>query len=231
MGRDALADLFVKILNFVHDQNNTNIMARIRTIISTLLLLCLSFHVKAQEGFQIGFSASPSWKINMTTQKQTGIRSYQSGYGFSIGIPVKYWINDYSAFSSGLEYDFSAFDGFQNGQLVSSVRFNALHLPLMFNVNLTGHWYALVGAGLLYNLSARDLNAVTFGTDITSQTNRLQPYLGLGISSLNERDRGLLEYGVQLRYQVRDIWINDYAPLENFNAHLISADLVIHYYF
>ena len=206
-------------------------MTRIRTIISAVLLLALSFQLKAQEGFQIGFGASPSWKINMTTQKQTGIRSYQSGYGFSIGIPVKYWINDYSAFSSGLEYDFAAFDGFQNGQLVSSVRFNALHLPLMFNVNLIDDWYALVGGGVLFNLSARDLNSVTFGTDITTQTNRLQPYLGIVVSSLKEKSRGLLEYGIQLRYQVRDIWISDYAPLENFNAHLISADLVIHFYF
>lgn len=196
-----------------------------------LFTLFLTVQLNAQDGFMIGFSASPSWKINMTTQKQTGIRSYQSGYGFSAGIPIKYWINDYSAFSSGIEYDFTAFDGFNNGQLVSSVRFNAIHLPLMFNVNLSGNWYALVGAGLLFNISARDLNNVTYGTDITTQTNRLQPYLGLGISSISESNKGFLEYGIQLRYQVRDIWINDYAPLENFNAHLISADFVIHYYF
>ena len=206
-------------------------MTKIKTRIILFIVLFVAFQLNAQEGFNIGFSASPSWKINMTTQKQTGIRSYQSGYGFSAGIPVKYWINDYSAFSSGLEYDFTAFDSFQNGQLVSSVRFNALHLPLMFNVNLSGNWYALVGTGLLFNLSTRDLNSVTFGTDITSQTNRLQPYLGLGVCSISESNKGLLEYGIQLRYQVRDIWINDYAPLENFNAHLISADFVIHYYF
>lgn len=206
-------------------------MTKIKTRITLFIALFVAFQLNAQEGFNIGFSASPSWKINMTTQKQTGIRSYQSGYGFSAGIPIKYWMNDYSAFSSGLEYDFTAFDSFQNGQLVSSVRFNALHLPLMFNVNLSGNWYALVGTGLLFNLSARDLNSVTFGTDITSQTNRLQPYLGLGVCSISESNKGLLEYGVQLRYQVRDIWINDYAPLENFNAHLISADFVIHYYF
>lgn len=206
-------------------------MGNIRTKITLFIFLFVAFQLNAQEGVNIGFSASPSWKINMTTQKQTGIRSYQSGYGFSAGVPLKYWINDYSAFSSGLEFDFTAFDNFQNGQLVSSVRFNALHLPLMFNVNLSDNWYALIGTGLLLNLSARDLNSVTFGTDITPQTNRLQPYLGVGVCSISESNRGLLEYGVQLRYQVRDIWISDYAPLENFNAHLISADFVLHYYF
>ena len=101
----------------------------------------------------------------------------------------------------------------------------------MFNVNLSGNWYALLGGGLMYNISARDLNSVTYGTDITAQTNRLQPYLGLGVSSISDNERGTIEYGAQLRFQVRDIWVDDYAPLVNFNAHMLTADFVIRYFF
>jgi len=195
-----------------------------------LLTLFLGLNSIAQQGFMLGLNISPTWKIIMSSPKQTGLRTYQGGYGFTVGIPVKYWINDYSAFCSGIEYDFSAFDSYQNSNLVSSVRFNSLHLPLMFNVNLSGDWYGLLGAGLLYNLSVRDLNS-TIGTDVTAVTNRLQPYLGLGVSTIRSNDYGYFEYGIQLRYQFRDMWDKNYAPLVDFNSHLISGDFIFRYFF
>lgn len=190
----------------------------------------LSLNVFAQDGFMMGVNISPAWKVNMTAQKQTGLRTYQSGYGFSIGVPFKYWINDYSAFSSGIDYDFGAFDGYNNGNLVSSVRFSAVHVPLMFNINLTGNWYALAGAGVLYNLAVRDLNYVG-GSDVTGVSNQFQPYLGLGVSSIIERGSGFFEYGAKIRYQVRNIWNEDYPAIDGYNSRLISIDFVLQYFF
>ncbi len=192
--------------------------------------LLLTFNGIAQEGFMVGINISPTWKVIMSSPKQTGLRTYQSGYGFNAGMPIKYWINDYSAFCSGIEYDFAAFDSYENAILVSSVRYNALHVPLMFNINLSGDWYGLIGGGLMYNLAVRDLNS-TIGTDVTAVTNRFQPYLGLGVSTIRSNDYGFFEYGVQVRYQIRNSWDSGYAPLADYNAHLISGDFIFRFFF
>lgn len=199
--------------------------------IITILIGIISVQLCAQNSPQFGVNISPSWKINAVRQVQTGLRSSQSGYGFRIGVPVKFWLNDYTAFNTGLDYEFTTFDGFENGQLVSSFRFNSLHLPLVFNMHLSGNLYAMAGAGLVYNLTVRDLNNITFGTDMSSVTNALQPELALGINSFVDKGNGKLEFGVLGRYQILDIWKNDYLPMEPFNSHLISLDLLLRYYF
>ena len=199
--------------------------------IIAILVLAISTQISAQDSPQFGVNISPSWKINAARQVQTGLRSNQSGYGFRVGVPVKFWLNDYTAFNTGLDYEFTSFDGFQNGQLVSSFRFNSLHLPLVFNMHLSGNLYAMAGTGLVYNLTARDLNNITFGTDVSAVTNSLQPELALGINSFVEKGSGEFEFGVLGRYQILDIWKNDYLPMEPFNSHIISLDLLLRYYF
>ncbi|MFT5821188.1 MAG: hypothetical protein ACI8ZM_002437 [Crocinitomix sp.] len=197
-----------------------------------ILIITLFFasNAMSQDGVQFGLNVSPSWKINMSKQKGTGIRNNQSGYGFNAGVPIKYWLNEFRSLNTGLDFEFTAFDYVQNGFLVSSFRFSSLHLPVMFNFHLSGSLYAMVGTGVVYNFAVRDLN-VAQGTDLTGVTNNVQPYLGFGLNSLIEKDFGYFEVGVQGRYQVLDIWKSSYEKYEDSNSHLAALDLILRYYF
>lgn len=197
-----------------------------------ILIITLFFGITgiSQEGWQVGLSVSPSYKINMSKQKGTGLRTNQGGYGFSVGVPVKYWLNEFTAFNTGIDYEFTAFDSYQGTLLISSFRFNSLHVPVMFNIHLSGKLYAMVGSGVVYNASVRDLNVLQ-GNDLSSVTNRVIPYLGLGLNSFIDKDFGYFEVGVQGRYQLLDIWKSTYLPQENFNSHLVSLDFIFRYYF
>lgn len=181
------------------------------------------------QGLEFGINVSPGLRIIVSQQTGTGLRSYQTGFGFSTGIALKYWVSEFTSFNTGLDYEFSAFDSFQNTQLVSSFRLKALHLPLMLNIHLRGSFYAMAGSGLAYNLAVRDLNAQ--GNDLTGNTNRLQPYLGLGVNSLMEKDFGNIELGALLRFQVLNIWKKNYLPFQGYSQHLAPLEFVFRYYF
>ena len=195
------------------------------------IILLLSTSVSFGQGTQFGITINPAWRIKMSRQIGTGLRTNQSGYGFTVGVPVKTWVNQFTAFNTGLEFEFTAFDGFENGNLVSSNRFNAVHVPLLFNFQLSGNLYAMAGSGLVYNFSVKELNNVTLGAEVSSVTNNVQPYLGVGVNSLMEKDWGKVEVGVLARYQLLDVWKSSYEPFENFNTHLASLDFLFRYYF
>jgi hypothetical protein len=199
--------------------------------IGLVFLLLFSAGQSQAQGTQLGLTINPAWKVKMSRQKVTGLRTNQSGYGFTVGVPVKHWFNEFTALNTGLEFEFSAFDGFQNGLLVTSNRFNALHVPLLFNFHLSGNMYAMAGTGLVYNLSVKELNNVTIGANVTSVTNNVQPYLGAGVNRLLEKDWGKIEVGVLARYQLLDVWKNSYEPLDDFNTHLATLDFLFRYYF
>ncbi len=185
--------------------------------------------VTAQNKWQFGVNISPAWKLNLHKSKLTTLRTSESGYGFTLGVPVKYWINDYSSFNTGIDYDFTSFDNITNNQLVSSFRINSVQVPLIVNSNLKKSWYAMWGAGVVYNFSVRDLN-IQGGSDLSGFSNRIQPYLGLGINTLLERDFGYFELGVLGRYQLLDIWTKDYPPAEAVTSHLLSIDFLLRFY-
>jgi hypothetical protein len=195
-----------------------------------LLLLWTSTNVLAQGNWNLGVYIAPSWKINMSRQIQTGLRSSQSGYGFSAGIAVRKEMNDFTSFNTGLLYNYAAFDVFSNGLLISSFRINSLDLPLLFNTNIKGSWNAMYGAGGVYNMRVRSLD-VNLGSDFSNFTNNLQPYLGLGINTKIERADNHILTGLLAKYQVLDIWNKDYVALQNFNSHLVSLDFFFTYYF
>jgi hypothetical protein len=195
-----------------------------------LFLIWTSTQVLAQGNWNLGVYIAPSWKINMSKQIQTGLRSSQSGYGFTTGIAVKKEMNDFTSFHTGLLYNYAAFDVFSNGLLVSSFRINSLDLPLLFNSNIKGSWNAMYGAGGVYNMRVRSLD-VNLGSDFSNYTNNVQPYLGLGINTKIERADNHILTGLLARYQVLDIWNKDYVALQNFNSHLVSLDFFFTYYF
>lgn len=195
-----------------------------------LFLILTSTQVLAQGSWNFGAYIAPSWKINMSRQIQTGLRSSQSGYGFTAGLAVKKEMNDFTSFHTGLLYNYAAFDVFSNGLLVSSFRINSLDLPLLFNTNLKGSWNAMYGGGGVYNMRVRNLD-VNFGSDFSNYTNNIQPYLGLGINTKIERADDHILTGLLAKYQVLDIWNKEYVALQNFNSHLVSLDFFFTYYF
>ncbi len=195
-----------------------------------IILLLTSTNVLAQGNWSLGVYIAPSWKINMSKQIQTGLRSSQSGYGFSAGLAVKKELNDFTSFNTGLLYNYAAFDVFASGLLISSFRINSLDLPLLFNTNIKGSWNAMFGGGGVYNMRVRNLD-VNFGSDFSNFTNNIQPYLGLGINTKIERADNHILTGLLAKYQLLDIWNKDYIALQNFNSHLVSLDFFFTYYF
>lgn len=183
----------------------------------------------SQKKLQIGAHLAPAWKLNLHRSKLTGIRSNESGFGFTAGIPVKYWFNDYTSFNTGINYDFTSFDQFINQQLVSSFRISALELPLMLSSNVKGNWYAMYGLGINYNLWTRVLN-LAGGADVSELTHKVQPYLGIGLNRLIEQSKGVFEVGILGRLQLRDIWNKTYAPSKSVTSKLLSLDLLLRYY-
>lgn len=195
-----------------------------------IILILISTQVLAQGNWNFGVYIAPSWKINSSRQIQTGLRTNQSGYGFSTGLAVKNELNDFTSFNTGILYNYAAFDVFSNGLLISSFRISSLDLPLLFNTNLKGSWNAMYGAGGVYNMRVRNLD-VYLGSDFSNVTNNIQPYLGLGINTKIERVDNHILTGLLAKYQLLDIWNKDYVAFQNFNSHLISLDFFFTYYF
>ncbi|MCG8576467.1 MAG: hypothetical protein MI810_16395 [Flavobacteriales bacterium] len=195
----------------------------------TLFFLCLSFFSFAQEGFHIGVEVMPSWKLNAHRNKIIGNWSAESGYGFSLGIPIMYGKTEDVAFKTGLSYDFTSFDQLVNGVLTSSRRFNAIQLPLAANIKIKEPFYATVGGGLSYIFSARRID-LGINVPINNTLRRFQPYVSVGANLLQERDFGLFELGIQGRYFVLDIWNKNEPNVANISSHFLMLDLTMRYY-
>ncbi|WP_070138474.1 outer membrane beta-barrel protein [Crocinitomix algicola] len=195
-----------------------------------IAVLIISIGSYGQEGVKVGLNVSPGFKVNMSKQKGTGLRNNNTGYGFNVGLPVKVWVSEFTALNTGVNYDFAAFDSYFDGLLISSFRVSAIDVPVLFNIHMSGQYYGLLGGGVAYNLRVADLNAA-LGTNLTGVSNRIQPYLSVGINNLMEKDFGLLEIGILGRYQLLDIWKSSYQPYENISSHLVSLDLLFRYYF
>lgn len=195
-----------------------------------LLFFCLSKNLVAQDGLQIGASVTTGLALQTHRSKTTGIWSSQSGYGFSFGIPFKYWTSETRAFNFGLDYEYVAYDNRVNNNLVSSTRYHSLHLPLTYNINLFSTWYAAVGTGLNYFIRSRTFSPGNT-VDISNSANPFQPYLSLGINTLAKRGSGFFELGVQARYHFLDLWKKTYPNFNVTTSKILSMDLVMRFYF
>lgn len=199
-----------------------------------ILILCLlgligTGSVKAQEGFQLGLELSPAWNINVQKQLGTGLRTYASGYGFNVGVPVKWWAFESLALQTGLSFEYMAFDNRFQNTLVSSLRYGSLHLPLMFNYAVTDGWYAIFGGGVNYNVFNQSWVS-GIGINISNQTNKLQPYVGAGVSTMMHRDKGSFELGAQARFHLINIWADGTVNAMDFKNKILSFDLILRYY-
>lgn len=197
-----------------------------RLIVICLLLISVESH--AQNGFQLGLEISPAWNLNTHYNKILGFGPAESGYGFNVGVPVKWWFKENISLQTGLTFEYMAFDNRVNNTLLSSQRHGSVNLPLMFNLALSGSWYASFGAGLKYNFLNQAWSG--FSVDISSQINSFQPYFGGGVNTLIERDKGVFEFGIQGRYHFIQL-LNETAPQStDFSSNILSLDLILRFY-
>lgn len=190
------------------------------------LLFALS--VKSQSGFQLGLEISPAWNLNVHYNSILGFGPAESGYGFNVGVPVKWWFRENMSLQTGLTFEYMAFDNRFNNTLLSSRRYGSIHLPLMFNLGLNGNWYGAFGAGINYNVFNQAWSG--FSVDISSEINSFQPYVGAGVNTLIERDKGVFEFGIQGRFHFLQL-LNDTAPqATDFSSNILSLDLLLRFY-
>lgn len=190
----------------------------------------LSQTAVAQDGFNIGAKIATSFHLNTHRNKQTTIWSSESGYGFAVGLPMRFGYADGRTFVSGLDYEYVAFDNRVNNYLVSSTRFHYLHIPATIHFNLISSLFISTGAGV--NLVLRGIAFVP-GTslNISNSINPFQPYLSLGIGTSAERGGGIFELSAQARYHFLDIWKKDYPQHAITTSKIVSMDLVMRFYF
>lgn len=195
-----------------------------------LLIILLGLSTQSWGQWSIGLDVTPSWKLNFHNSKITpGIRSFENGYGFSVGIPLKLRLNEYSDFGTGLNYEYTAFDRFNNGVLVNSQRFSSIQLPLRWHRQLRESLYLTVGTGANYIFAARRLDT-GFSVFINDRLRRFQPYVSVGVNLFQELDFGKFEFGVQGRYYILDIWNENDPNFAATSSRFICLDLVLRYF-
>lgn len=200
-----------------------------KNLLYTLVHILFWQNLSAQEGAQIGLSVTTGLQLQTHRSKTTGIWSSQSGYGFSFGMPVKYWTSETRALNTGLDYEYASFDNWANNNLVSSTRYHSLHLPVSYNINLISSWYASFGTGLNYFFRSRTFSPAN-NVSIGSITNSFQPYLSLGINTFGARGNGFFELGLQARYHFLDLWKKSHPTFLVTTSKILSLDLVMRFY-
>ena len=197
-----------------------------RLIIIALVLV--SYQGIAQDKFKLGAEISPAWHINLQRQISTGLVSNSSGYGFNVGVPVRWVFGEYMSLQTGLTFELMMFDDRFNKQLLSSNRHGSLNVPIILNYQLTGGWNAIFGVGVNYNFMNTQWTPIG-KISLQSATNVFQPYAALGISTLMERGMGDFELGVQGRFHFIDLYKNS-GNSTDFTNWILSFDLILRYY-
>jgi hypothetical protein len=196
--------------------------------IGLIILLFLTTNVKAQEGFHLGVEISPAFVLNSHRNLTTSLRSSESGYGFNVGVPLKYFWSEYMGLESGLTFEYMAFDNRFNNTLISSNRFGSLNMPLTLIYQVAGDWYVHGGVGAKYQFLNRAWSG--FAVDIGSAVNKVQPYVALGVSTFLERDKGIFELGVMGRYHFLNLWNESSPQSAGSTSKIISFDIMLKFF-
>ena len=192
------------------------------------LLLFTPFTSGAQEGLKIGLEVAPSWVLNTHRNLSTGVRSSESGYGFNVGIPLKYGFSETTSFNSGITYEYIAFDNRVNNTLISSNRFGAINVPLILGYQLSSNWNFNGGVGFKYVFLSRAWSG--FAVDISNAVNQIQPYVNIGVSTQSQWSSTTVEYGLNARFHPINIWESSAAQSANNTSKIVAFDLNLKFY-
>lgn len=196
--------------------------------ILAVIWFCLftSGNIFAQSNVKWGIEVSPGIKFQTVRNKTTGLFSSLTGYGFNTGVSMKYHLNDDKTISTGLLYDFIAFDTRVNSTLINALRLNALNVPLVYNHPFNEHYFINAGGGINYIFSSKE-----FGTNawnnVNGIVNQIQPYLSLGGSLLKDKEAYMYEIGISAKYQVLSLWSLNTLTSTN----IASIDLNLKFFF
>jgi len=174
----------------------------------------------------LGIEVTPSVKFQSIRNKVTGIFTSVSGYGFNIGLPIKYHLEDLKSITTGITYEFTAFDNRINTFLVSSHRFNSINIPVIYNYPITENYYVNAGGGINYILTSKEYGGGVW-VNINPIVNQFQPYLCFGGSLLKNKANNTYELGVNARYYILNLWSFNTSTSTN----IIGIDLNMKYFF
>ncbi len=195
-------------------------------LIALFILVFNGTLISAQNEFSIGIEVSPSVKLQTIRNKSTGLFTSITGYGFNIGMPIKYKLKDNKAISTGVLYEFTAFDNRVNTVLIGSLRLNAVNIPIVYNYPITENYYINMGGGLNYAFISKEFGSGVW-TNVNQTVNQFQPYLCLGAALLKNSDSSSYELGINARYHV----VNLRSLNTSTSTNIVSIDLNLKYFF
>ncbi len=196
-------------------------------------ILVIGQFARAGDGVKVGFGISPSLRINAHHSKIIKTWQFQTGYGFNAGIPVRVTMLQSAAkmgFTTGLFYDYTAFDQLQFGVLASSFRLSGVQVPIMINYPIRGTWFADFGGGVTYYFLTTGLSG-GYRVNINSDVQQFQPWLGFGVHNLIERGAGNFELGLNIRAAFLELFEKDYPGVAAATSNILCIDGNIRFYF
>jgi len=208
--------------NFINLKNN--IMVKYSKLICFFGMILIQTLSYSQSNFSLGIEVSPSVKFQTIRNKSTGLFTSLSGYGFNIGLPIKYDLGDYKTISTGVLYEFAAFDTRINTYLINSLRLNSVTVPIVYNYSVTKNYYVNMGGGVNYIFTSKEFGGGVW-TNVNQIVNQIQPYVSLGGSLL--KNSNSYELGVNARYYLLSIWNMNTLTSTN----IVSIDLNMKYFF
>jgi len=208
--------------NFINLKNN--IMVKYSKLICFFGMILIQTLSYSQSNFSLGIEVSPSVKFQTIRNKSTGLFTSLSGYGFNIVLPIKYDLGDYKTISTGVLYEFAAFDTRINTYLINSLRLNSVTVPIVYNYSVTKNYYVNMGGGVNYIFTSKEFGGGVW-TNVNQIVNQIQPYVSLGGSLL--KNSNSYELGVNARYYLLSIWNMNTLTSTN----IVSIDLNMKYFF
>ena len=195
-------------------------------IIFALLILITVKQVEAQQKATLGVEISPSIKFQTIRNTVTGLFTSFGGYGFNVGLPVKYLLLDNKSVSTGLTYEFTAFDTRINTVLINSLRLNTLNVPIVYNYPIKENYFVNMGGGVNYIFVSKEYSGGIW-TNINPLVNQFQPYICLGGALLKHKANNMYEFGINVRYHLFNLWSLNTLTSTN----IVSVDLNLKYFF
>jgi|GEM_PF-1251950 len=210
--------------NCLNLKNNKKVKySKLICLFGLIFIQTLSY---SQSNFSLGIEVSPSVKFQTIRNKTTGLFTSLSGYGFNIGLPIKYDLGDYKTISTGVLYEFTAFDTRINTYLINSLRLNSVTVPIVYNYPVTENYYVNMGGGVNYIFTSKEFGGGVW-TNVNQVVNQTQAYLSLGGALLKNRNSNSYELGVNARYYLLNLWSMNTLTSTN----IVSVDLNMKYFF
>jgi hypothetical protein len=141
-------------------------------------------------------------------------------------MPIKRMLDDDHSYSTGITYEFTAFDNRINNFLISSLRLSSINIPIAYNLPFLEKFYLNMGGGANLVFVSKQFAGINW-VSTNANMRQFQPYISLGTSTLVDRGDSSYELGLNARYHVFNLWKNTLQTSTN----IVGIDLNMKYYF